>query len=76
MGRLIGGLILIAVLYFVISQPLAAAEATRGWVSALGVVGDRVVVFVTSVVGGPGSTTLAPTGGVETGDGSSVPPAP
>ena len=73
--RLIGGAVLILVLYLVLSQPVTAAEMTRSGVGQLGGAGDRAATFVTSVVSGTGSgtTTVVPTGGVAAGDGSSAP---
>lgn len=70
-GRLVGGLVVILVLYAVITQPQGTAEMTRGGVSQLGVAADRVAVFVMALFGGSGR--VVPAGAVETGDGSSVP---
>lgn len=74
MGRLVGTVVVILVLYAVITSPQNSAAMTRNGVSALGVAADRFVVFITALVpgGSSGSTQISsvPTGGVATGDGS------
>jgi hypothetical protein len=74
-GRLVTGIVVILVLYAVISQPLAAAQMTRGGVGQLGVAGDRATQFVMALFGGSVSSAadVTPTGGAAAGDGSSAP---
>ncbi len=74
-GRLVGGIVVIVVLYAVITQPLSMAQMTRGGVGQLGVAGDRVATFMMALVGGStvDADGVVPTGGVAAGDGSSAP---
>ncbi|HEY2224155.1 hypothetical protein [Actinomycetospora sp.] len=73
MGRIVGWIIGILILYAIITQPTQAAATTGNLGSALASAGQQVVVFVESIVG---STTTysqvhaVPAGSVETGDGS------
>ena len=79
MGRVIGTIVVLLVLYAIISAPAQAASTTREGASNLADAGSSVVVFLNSVVNNlaasTGSTTSSgqhvyPRGGVETGDGS------
>jgi hypothetical protein len=86
MGRVIGIIIGLAVLFAIISNPVGAAQTTRNGLSNLGAAGEQVTTFLSSVVnnvavsttssGGStytdsnGRTYYYPSGGVETGDGS------
>ena len=84
-GRVIGLLVLVVVLYAVITQPQNSATMTRDGAGSLMDAGDSVTSFMTSLVGSDRSssdpsdssgstrtatTTRYPRGGVETGDGS------
>lgn len=75
LGRIVGGLVVIVVLYAVISQPVAAAATTRNGANQLATAGHQVILFLSSVVGpGTGSQVrYTPTGGAAAGDGSSQP---
>ena len=78
MGRVVGWIIGILILYAIITQPTQAANTTQNLGYALASAGQQVVVFVQSVVGstaGYSSTHYSqvhavPTSGVDTGDGS------
>jgi len=87
LGRVIGTVVILLVLYAIISDPLESAATTRNGVSALGDAGTSITVFLSTVVDdlavNTGSTsssqlddsTSRPRGGVETGDGSTpIPP--
>ena len=72
MGRIVGGLVTIVILYAIITQPVQAAAATRNGLSYLAAAGHQVVVFVSSVVPGSGTqVSYTPTGSAAAGDGSS-----
>jgi hypothetical protein len=84
MGRVIGIIIGLVVLFAIISNPVGSAQTTRNGLSNLGAAGEQVTEFLSSVVtnvsvntttGTPhttsdGHTYYYPSGGVETGDGS------
>ncbi|HEY2193201.1 MAG TPA: hypothetical protein VGH76_13010 [Actinomycetospora sp.] len=72
MGRVIGWLVTILVLYAIISQPATAANTTSNLASGLASAGQQVVVFVQSVVGSTQYSQVhsVPYKGVATGDGS------
>ncbi|GAA4943094.1 hypothetical protein EV188_104261 [Actinomycetospora succinea] len=80
LARVIGTIVIILVLFAIISNPQQSAATTRNGVETLGDVGTSITVFLTSVVNNlavstgsrpVGTTyTTTPTGGVETGDGS------
>ncbi len=67
MGRFIGILVLILVLYAIVSQPLTAAATTRSLGSSLASAGTSVAQFFTAVVGGSTSTSRAATSTSTTG---------
>jgi hypothetical protein len=74
-GRVIGTLVVIIVLYAIITQPATAAQTTRGAAGTLGDAGSSVIVFLQSLTGGTTSSSYTqvngvPYGGVATGDGS------
>lgn len=77
MGRVLGWLVVILILYAIITRPTVAAGTTTNLASALASAGQQVVVFVESVVGSTKYSQVhtVPTAGAETGDGSYVPPA-
>lgn len=78
MGRVIGGLVVILVLFAIISNPQGSATSTRNGASTLGSAGSQVVVFLNTLVADLSSGTVGsavnqtsyPRGGVATGDGS------
>ena len=75
-GRVIGLLVLVLVLYAVISQPLNSAGMARDGAGHLGDAGGQAATFMTALFGGStsdGSTDVVPLGGAATGDGSSAP---
>jgi len=81
-GRVLGILLLIVVLYAVITQPQASASMTRNGMGHLGAAGTSLATFMTALVGRNTSTggstglnrtsqvNVVPRGGVNTGDGS------
>lgn len=76
-GRLIGILVVIVVIYMIVTQPVGSANMTRDGVSRLGDAGGQMVTFVSNVVRGVGSGSSSsdrttPLGGAATGDGSSA----
>jgi len=72
MGRVVGWIVAILILYAIISQPRTAAATTTNLASALAGAGQQVVVFVQSVVGSTHYSQVhtVPTAGADTGDGS------
>ena len=56
-GRVIGLLVLVVVLYAVITQPQTSASMTREGASSLMDAGDSVTSFMTSLVGNDTSTS-------------------
>jgi hypothetical protein len=95
MGRVIGIIIGLVVLFAIISNPQGSAQTTRNGLSNLGAAGQQVTEFLSSVVNnvavstssssssssgslsssgsgssGSSGTHYYPSGGVETGDGS------
>jgi hypothetical protein len=81
LGRVIGTLVVILVLYAIISDPQESAGTVRDGVSTAGDAGSSITVFFSSIVsdlagatGARSSTGIGdpvyPDGGVETGDGS------
>ena len=84
MGRVIGIVVIILVLYAIVTNPQRAANTTSNGLSNLADAGTQITVFFSSVVsdvaGSTGSTTAAttttgghtyyPVNGVEAGDGS------
>lgn len=76
-GRVIGLLVLVVVLYAVITQPVQSASAVRGGAGHLSDAGTSMTTFLSQLSGGgstssgTGQVDVAPTGGVATGDGSS-----
>lgn len=86
LGRVIGTLVVILVLYAIVSDPQDSASSVRDGVSTAGDAGSSITVFFSSIVddlatssGARSSSGIGdpvyPTGGVETGDGS-APTAP
>lgn len=80
-GRVLGILLLLVVLYAVITQPQASASMTRNGMGHLGAAGTSLATFMTALGSNTstgGSTGLnrtsqvnvVPRGGVNTGDGS------
>jgi hypothetical protein len=80
-GRLIGIVFGILVLFAIISNPVGAAATTSNFRSNLAAAGHQITTFLTSVVNTAavnttsttstsGHTHYYPSGGVETGDGS------
>jgi hypothetical protein len=80
-GRVVGLLLLVVVIYAVITQPTASAAMTRDGVGHLGDAGSSLTTFMTALVGsatdnGSSGVTSSsqvdevPDGGVSTGDGS------
>jgi hypothetical protein len=61
MGRVIGTLVVILVLFAIISNPRGSAATTRNGLSNLGDAGHQVVLFLTSVVNNLGGTTSSST---------------
>jgi LysM repeat protein len=57
MGRVIGVLVLILVLYAIVSQPLTSAAMVRSGGSALATAGTSFAQFVTAVTSGSTSST-------------------
>lgn len=88
LGRVVGALVLILVLYAVISQPQNMAAMTRDGAGHLANMGQGLSQFMTSMTAnaatGPGGGTATssstdqvnqtPVGGAATGDGSTTPP--
>ncbi|MHC1559787.1 hypothetical protein ACR9E3_12585 [Actinomycetospora sp. C-140] len=79
MARVIGTIVILLVLYAIISNPQQAASTTRSGASTLADAGSSITVFLSNVVNdvavSTGSstsngTTTYPSGGIETGDGS------
>ncbi len=72
MGRIVGWILGILILYAIISAPTQAADTTNNLASALASAGQQVVVFVESIVGSTQYSQIhgVPASGVETGDGS------
>jgi hypothetical protein len=87
MGRVIGIIIGLVVLFAIISNPVGSAQTTRNGLSNLAAAGEQVTEFLSSVVTNVSVNTTSnsstsyyttpdgqrhyyPTGGVETGDGS------
>lgn len=83
LGRLVGVVVVILVLFAIVSEPQDSAASVRNGMSNLGDAGSQITVFLSNVVDdlavstgsgsgqGSGSDGSAyPTGGVETGDGS------
>lgn len=80
LARVIGTIVIILVLFAIISNPQDSAATTRDGVETLGDAGTSITVFLTNVVDSiavstgstsSGSTSsTVPSGGVETGDGS------
>jgi hypothetical protein len=71
LGRLIGVIATILVLFAIITAPRDSAASVRNGLSNLGAAGEQVTVFLASVVQGISTSTASyPAGGVETGDGS------
>ena len=78
-GRVIGLLVLVVVLYSIITQPSQSAATTREGAGHLADAGSSVTVFLTELTGGSSAdmtttsqTDSTPTGGVQAGDGSTV----
>jgi hypothetical protein len=75
-GRVVGGVFIVLVLYAIITNPTQAAGTTSNLASGVASAGQQVIVFFQSIFvtapsdTAPGSTTYYPVGGVETGDGS------
>lgn len=59
MGRFIGILVLILVLYAIVSQPLTSAATTRSIGSSLASAGTSFAQFFTALAGGSTSTSRA-----------------
>src|SRR3954465_14485207 len=76
MGRVIGWIFGLLVLFAIITNPTQAAGTTTYLVSGVASAGQQVIYFFQSLVvttpsdTTPSSTTYYPVGGVETGDGS------
>lgn len=72
MGRVLGWIVGIFILYAIIAQPVQAANTTSDLGSALGSAGRQVIVFVQSIAGSTEYSQVhgVPSGYVETGDGS------
>jgi len=86
LGRVIGIVVVILVLYAIVSEPQDSASSVRDGVSTAGEAGSSITVFFSSIVNDLATSTGArsstgigdpvyPDGGVETGDGS-TPTAP
>lgn len=86
LGRVIGTLVVILVLYAIVTQPQESASSVRDGVSTAGEAGSSITVFFSNIVNDLATSTGArsstgigdrvyPDGGVETGDGS-TPTAP
>ena len=78
-GRVVGLLLLVVVVYAVITQPTASAAMTRDGVGHLGDAGTSLTTFMSALVGGDADSSgvestsqvdRVPQGGVGTGDGS------
>ena len=77
-GRVIGLLVLVVVLYSVISQPAESASTVRDGAGHLSDAGTSMTTFLSQLSGGDSTTVgtqveSTPIGGVDTGDGSSRP---
>jgi LysM repeat protein len=59
MGRFIGVLVLILVLYAIVTQPLTSAAMTRSVGASLASAGTSIAQFFTAVTAGSTSTTQA-----------------
>jgi hypothetical protein len=72
MGRVIGWIVVILVLYAIITQPVTAAATTTNLASGLANAGQQIVVFIQSVAGSTQYSQVhsVPSGGAGTGDGS------
>ena len=76
MGRVIGWIFGLLVLFAIITNPTQAAGTTTYLLSGVASAGQQVIYFFQSLVvttpsdTTPSSTTYYPVGGVETGDGS------
>jgi hypothetical protein len=72
MGRVIGWIVGILILYAIVTQPVTAANTTSNLGSALASAGRQVVVFVNNIVPTAHYSQVhgVPANGVETGDGS------
>ena len=77
LGRIVGLLVLVVVLYAIITAPAASAGMVKSGGGALAAAGSGLIVFLDNVVhpgaGTTGSSStlgVTPTGGVATGDGS------
>jgi hypothetical protein len=86
LGRVIGTIVVILVLYAIITAPQEAASSAQEGASTAADAGESITVFFSSIVNdvavATGSTSSSgvgdpvyPNGGVETGDGS-TPTAP
>ncbi|MCD2192053.1 hypothetical protein LQ327_01435 [Actinomycetospora endophytica] len=78
-GRVVGWIVVLLVLYAIITQPTQSAATTSNLASGLAHAGQQTIVFIqsvaTSFTGGSTSTSYSqthgvPSGGVSTGDGS------
>jgi hypothetical protein len=81
LGRVIGTIVVILVLYAIITAPQEAASSARGGASTAADAGESITVFFSSIVNDVATSTGArsstgigtpvyPAGGIETGDGS------
>jgi hypothetical protein len=81
LGRVIGFVVVILVLFAIISDPRDSAGSVRNGLSTAGDAGSSITVFFSSIVNDLATSTGArsgsrigdpvyPAGGVETGDGS------
>ena len=72
MGRILGWIVGLLILYAIITQPVSAAATTDNLGSALASAGHQVVVFVNNIVPTAHYSQVhgVPENGVETGDGS------
>lgn len=86
LGRVIGTIVVILVLYAIVTAPQEAASSVQGGASTAADAGSSITVFFSSIVDDVANSTGArsdtgigdpvyPAGGVETGDGS-TPTAP
>ena len=75
LGRLVGLLVLVLVLYAVISQPVQMASSTRDGMGHLMDAGTRMTQFMSELVtpGSASQISSVPAGGAATGDGSYAP---
>lgn len=75
MGRIVGALVVIVVLYAIVTQPAQSASTTRNGASKLADAGHQMTVFLSSLVTNVNSSSsqvrYTPAGAAAAGDGSS-----